>query len=127
MLPLGGVDLGYKGFALALIIEALTGGLAGSGRSMEEKGWSNSVVLLLIDPERFGGRATFVREMSIIADACRNAAVAPGRPPVRVPGDGALARRREQLPHGVLLHPEILTGLAPWLRKFGVPAPSALG
>ena len=33
MLPLGGIELGHKGFSLALIVEALTSGLAGRGRS----------------------------------------------------------------------------------------------
>ena len=33
MLPLGGIELGHKGFSLALIVEALTSGLAGHGRS----------------------------------------------------------------------------------------------
>ena len=33
LLPLGGLDAGHKGFALALLIEAMTAGLAGHGRA----------------------------------------------------------------------------------------------
>ena len=33
LLPLGGLDAGYKGFGLALLIEALTAGLSGHGRA----------------------------------------------------------------------------------------------
>ena len=39
LLPLGGLDAGYKGFGLALMIEALTAGLAGSGRADPPEGW----------------------------------------------------------------------------------------
>jgi LDH2 family malate/lactate/ureidoglycolate dehydrogenase len=31
MLPLGGIDLGHKGFALGLMVEVLTAGLCGTG------------------------------------------------------------------------------------------------
>ena len=43
MLPLGGLDLGHKGFGLALLIEALTSGLAGHGRADGPKEWGASV------------------------------------------------------------------------------------
>jgi L-lactate dehydrogenase len=121
--PLGGADLGHKGFALALIVEALTSGLAGYGRADGAKEWGASVFLQLIDPERFGGRAAFAREMGFLARSCRDSATPPGKPPVRVPGDGALARRAEQLERGVALHASILPSLEPWAKKFAVPPP----
>lgn len=127
LLPLGGAELGYKGFALALIVEALTNALGGHGRADKIARWSNSVFLLVIDPARFGGIDAFRRETEFLAQACRASAVPPGAPPVRLPGDGALARRAEQLAHGVRLHPEIMPALVPCARKFGVSAPSALG
>lgn len=126
--PLGGPDLGYKGFALGLLVEALTSALSGGeDRVSGETRWSNSVFLMLIDPARFGGRAAFLRETTFLTNACRAATPVPGGPPVRVPGDGALARRAEQLKNGVALHPGILPALAPWAEKFGVTPPSALG
>lgn len=126
LLPLGGTDLGYKGFALALIVEAMTHALAGHQRAAAPPRWSASVFLQLIDPARFGGRAAFLREMSGLADSCRGAAVPPGAPPVRLPGQGALARRQAQLADGIALHPTILPALGPWLEKLGVSAPVAL-
>ncbi len=39
-LPLGGLDLGHKGFGLALIVEALTSGLSGHGRSEVPTPWT---------------------------------------------------------------------------------------
>ena len=126
MLPLGGLDLGHKGFALALLVEALTSGLAGHGRADGPTTWGASVFLQLIDPAAFGGRAAFVRETSATAALCRTASVAPGRPPVRLPGDGARARRAQQLGHGVALHRGVLDALAPWAERGRVALPAAL-
>jgi LDH2 family malate/lactate/ureidoglycolate dehydrogenase len=126
VLPLGGLDLGHKGFALALLVEALTSGLAGHGRADEPKNWGASVFLMLIDPERFGGLDAFVRETTRLAEICRATPVAPGAPPVRLPGAAALARRAHQLAHGVDLHPAALKKLAPWAEKSDVPLPTSL-
>jgi LDH2 family malate/lactate/ureidoglycolate dehydrogenase len=126
ILPLGGLELGHKGFALALLVEALTSGLAGHGRADEPTQWGASVFLQLIDPERFGGRAAFVRETARLAELCRTTPVPPGAPAVRLPGEGALARRARQLAQGVTLHPGILEKLAPWADRLGVPLPAAV-
>jgi L-lactate dehydrogenase len=126
--PLGGPDLGYKGFALGLMIEALTSALSGGEeRRTGETRWSNSVFMLLIDPGRFGGREAFRRETTFLTNACREAVPVPDGPPVRIPGDGALARREEQMVHGVALHAGILPGLRPWAEKWDIVPPSALG
>jgi LDH2 family malate/lactate/ureidoglycolate dehydrogenase len=125
MFPLGGADLGYKGFAVSLILEALTSGLAGHGRASGDARWGCSVCLILIDPDRFGGRAAFLRETSFLADRSRAARVPPGAPAVRLPGDGALERRAHQLERGVVLHPEILPALLTCARELGVAVPSA--
>jgi LDH2 family malate/lactate/ureidoglycolate dehydrogenase len=121
ILPLGGLDLGYKGFALALLVEALTNGLAGHGRADDESRWGASVFLQVLDPERFGGRASFQREMSFFVRLCQETPVPSGKQPVRLPGQAALLRREEQLRNGVILHPTILPALVPWAKALGVP------
>jgi LDH2 family malate/lactate/ureidoglycolate dehydrogenase len=126
VLPLGGLDLGHKGFALALLVEALTSGLAGHGRADRPDHWGASVFLMLIDPGRFGGRDAFVRETSWLAELCRTTPVAAGAPPVRLPGQAALARRARQLAEGVTLHPTVLPKLRPWADRLGVRVPAAL-
>ena len=123
ILPLGGLELGHKGFALALLVEALTSGLAGHGRAEKPDEWGASVYLELIDPDRFAGRDAFRRQMSAMAEACRASATAPGAPPVRLPGHAALERRARQLAHGVELYPTIMDGLAPWARRLDVALP----
>jgi L-lactate dehydrogenase len=125
VLPLGGLDLGHKGYGLALFVEALTSGLGGHGRAEAPKEWGASVFLQLIDPEAFGGRAAFERETSHVAEMCRTTPVAPGRPPVRTPGQAALARRAAQQREGVALYPSVMPALAPWAERLGVARPSA--
>src|SRR5436309_3358908 len=50
LLPLGGIDAGHKGFALGLLIEAMTAGLAGHGRADSPTGWGGSVFVQVLDP-----------------------------------------------------------------------------
>jgi L-lactate dehydrogenase len=124
MLPLGGLELGHKGFALALLVEALTSGLGGHGRADGSATWGASVFLQLMDPEAFGGLAAFTRETGWVTSLCRGAAVADGAPPVRIPGERALARRDDQLRNGVQLHPVIMPALAAWADRLDVPLPA---
>jgi L-lactate dehydrogenase len=124
ILPLGGLDAGHKGYGLALFVEAMTGGLAGFGRADPKQGWGATVCVQVFDPEAFGGKKAFERQMQAIADACHANPPRPGMPPVRLPGEGGLARRREQLASGVVLHPGIIDSLEPWAEKLAVPLPS---
>src|SRR5205085_11686459 len=71
ILPLGGLASGHKGFGLSLMIEALTGGLAGHGRADPPAGWGATVFMMLLDPDAFGGREAFLRQTDWIAQACR--------------------------------------------------------
>lgn len=123
ILPLGGVELGHKGFGLALLVEALTAALGGHGRADGPAGWGASVFLQVIDPEAFGGRDAFIREAGWLAAACRDVPVPHGKPRVRLPGARGLELRAEQLRAGVALHPEILLALKPWADKLNVPMP----
>jgi LDH2 family malate/lactate/ureidoglycolate dehydrogenase len=123
MLPLGGIELGHKGFSLALIVEALTSGLSGRGRSERPPSWTASVFVQLIDPDAFGGRDAFGREMQHLVELCHETPVAAGNPPVRLPGEGALARRRRQIREGVTLHETIIPALTPWAERFGIALP----
>jgi L-lactate dehydrogenase len=126
MLPLGGAELGHKGFALGLMVEALTAGLCGSGRADKPTGGGTPVFLQVIDPEAFAGFAALKREASWLARACRSSKPRPGVAAVRMPGDTANARRQAQLAGGVELYPSIIPGLHAWADKFGIAVPRAL-
>jgi LDH2 family malate/lactate/ureidoglycolate dehydrogenase len=123
ILPLGGLDSGHKGYALGLMVEALTAALGGFGRADNATGWGASVFLQVIDPAFFGGLAAFSRETGWVADAARATPTVPGGAPVRLPGERGLQRKREQLRRGVELYPTILPALVPWAKKLGVAPP----
>lgn len=126
-LALGGMDRGHKGFGLGLMAEALTSGLGGYGRADGAGQWGASVYVQCIDPEAFGGRAAFERETGFLANACRAARAAPGAAGARLPGDGALKRKRQALADGLTPHPSILPSLAPLAKEFGVTEPRSIG
>jgi L-lactate dehydrogenase len=122
----GGEWAGHKGFALSLMVEALTSGLSGLGRSADKPPAGNTVYLQLIDPAGFGGRDAFSRETSALAALCRAATPCDPENPVRVPGDRAAALFAEQSANGVALHPEIIGLMVPCLEKYGIPVPQAI-
>lgn len=126
VLPLGGLDTGYKGFALGLLIEALVFGLPGYGRADRPDIWQAGVFLQVIDPQAFGGRDPFQRQTGDLAAACRSAATPPGSPPVRLPGDRARQLRTRQLEQGVWLYPTILPGLEHWAERYQIELPPPL-
>jgi len=123
ILPLGGLDAGYKGFALGLLVEALTNALGGFGRAEEPTRWGGSVFLQLINPEAFSGLEYFKKEMSFLAEACSSSPAKAGAPPVRLPGSRALALRKEQQEKGVLLYPTIIPALKECALKYGLEMP----
>lgn len=125
ILPLGGTDLGYKGFALGLLVEALTSALGGHGRSDQVSRWGASVFLQVIDPQAFSGHDHFIRETGWLVEACRSSPTPPGSPPVRLPGSRALQLRAEQLEQGIGLYPTIIPAVKPWAEKLDVPLPPA--
>lgn len=126
ILPIGGLSYGHKGFGLGLTVEALTAGLAGHGRADPAEGWGATVHVTLHDPDAYGGPDAFLRQMDWLAEACTTNPPIPGRPAVRMPGQGGMGRRATQLVEGVALHPSIGPMLQPFCDKYGVAFPAPL-
>jgi LDH2 family malate/lactate/ureidoglycolate dehydrogenase len=126
LLPVGGLDHGHKGYGLALLVEALTSGLAGFGRADPKEPWTNNVYIHVLAPALFGGAEEFVRQTSFLADACQKIPPREGVERVRLPGEASLQRRREQLEHGVHLYPAVLPALQPWAEKLKIPQPQPI-
>jgi LDH2 family malate/lactate/ureidoglycolate dehydrogenase len=127
IMPTGGLDQGHKGFGLCVFTEALSAALSGYGRAdLADDGESNSVFVQVIDPDAFAGREAFFKQMDWLVGACRQSRVTPGAPSVRVPGDRALAMKRDQIANGIALHLSIIEVMQTWAERFGVPMPEAL-
>lgn len=125
ILPLGGMDSGHKGYGLTLLVEALTGGLAGHGRADPKEGWGATVFLQVIDPRAFAGLDAFTRQTGHVTDACRASRPAQAGSAVRTPGEKGIALAARQMESGVELYPSILPALSSWAIKLGVTEPSA--
>jgi L-lactate dehydrogenase len=123
LLPIGGVDHGHKGYAYGLLVEALTGGLAGHGRADPKEGWTATIYLQIFDPALYGGTKPFTHQMEWLSEACRTNPPRPGVERVRLPGENGLRRRESQLKQGVELYPSVEPSLRPWAQKFGIAFP----
>jgi LDH2 family malate/lactate/ureidoglycolate dehydrogenase len=121
LLPTGGMDHGHKGYALGLMVEALTAGLSGHGRADLHEGWTSTTFIQVFDPALFGGSDDFARQTSWLSDACRSSPPRPGVDRVRMPGENGLRLKERQLANGVELYPTIMPAVRPWAEKFGVP------
>ncbi len=121
ILPLGGLTHGYKGFGLALAVSAMSLALPGWGRTAGGK--SQGVVVQVIDPDAFGGRAAFLEEVDWMVSASRASRVRPGDPPVRLPGERALALAYQRRRDGVPLAADVIAAIAPLAARLAVPFP----
>ncbi|MBX2876902.1 MAG: Ldh family oxidoreductase [Saprospiraceae bacterium] len=127
ILPLGGLSTGYKGFALGIMVEAMTTALSGHGRADGPIiGWLSSVFLQIIDPDAFAGSAAFTTQMDHLVKRCLTSAVPEGKPPVRLPGQRALGLRNQYREEGVPLMPFVVDGLEQMGKLYHVQMPEAL-
>ena len=124
---LGGRDAGHKGFGLTLLVEAMTGGLAGYGRAEAPTDWGATVMVRATDPAAFAGLAGFNHELDWLAAACRdNPPVDPSQP-VRLPGQRGLALKRDAVTNGLTLHPQVHDAIAKLAEETGIALPVAIG
>jgi LDH2 family malate/lactate/ureidoglycolate dehydrogenase len=119
-IPLGAPDAPYKGYGLALVLEALTGVLGGArfGRQHAaevedgERPWDEGHFFMAFDPELVMPLAEFRQRMDALA---RDVRAAGGR----LPGAAARARRDRALREGVRLPASIYRRL----REAGADLP----
>lgn len=126
MLPVGGLDHGHKGYALGLMVEALTQGFSGQGRDEDRPGTFTTGFLQVFDPRAFAGTDAFTRTTDHLVQLCQTNPPRAGVEKVRVPGENAMIRRRAALDNGVELSDQIMQGLAAAADQTGVPRPDFL-
>ena len=122
LMLLGGTEAGHKGFGLALMVEALTGGLAGYGRREAPTRWGANVFVQLLDPEAFAGREAFLGQMDFLAgEVHANPPVDP-EAPVRLPGERAARLIAEAEAEGVPVPAALVEALRGHAARLGVEA-----
>ena len=123
ILPMGGPQA-YRGFGLGLMIEILTGALAGGAcaRPVPFPKNGNCVFMLLIDPARFGGAEFFATEVKQLVEYVRSCPRIDGVPEILLPGDPERRLRAKMQGEGVRLDDENWLALVRLGEKLGVSA-----
>jgi ureidoglycolate dehydrogenase (NAD+) len=126
--PLGG----YKGYALALLVEILSGVLSGSGvghgvgRLYEEaKPQDVGHFHLAIDPGRLAGREQAAELLGRLLGDLKQVPPAPGHDEVLVPGEPEARAKAERERDGIPLPPTLWTTLEELSGELGVMVPAS--
>lgn len=127
ILPLGGMDLGYKGSGLCLMSEIWTMALSNYGRQLgHQDGESNSLFVQVLDPAAFGSGQAFTQVTEDLLHQVRSSEPIDPAHPVRTPGERSMQYRRQQLAQGVELEESIVARLQRCAERFGVPLPQPI-
>lgn len=119
--PLGG----HKGYALAVAVELLCGGLGGAYPPPE-----SAVFVAAFHPEHVTTAADYAGAVRAVDDLVRSSAPRPGFDGARLPGSGSGARRRAAEADGMTVLPELWERVREAAASVGVdapPHPGALG
>lgn len=120
LLPLGGQEYGHKGFALAIMVEAYSQGLAGYGRADEPTGSQTNVFIQVIDPEAFAGIEQFKRQTSHLVNSCLESDPINPNKPVRLPGSSAMKGLIQAKENGLKLSSEIVANLENIAKEYNL-------
>lgn len=101
ILPLGGDLVGYKGFGLALAVEALSGILSGDGCAYEARKKGNGVFFQAINLESFTPVDGFKRQMDGLIRAVKSSKLRPGFEEILMPGELEFRTEQKRLKEGI--------------------------
>ncbi len=124
MLPLGG-PLGYKGYGLAMMIDAIAGGLSWAGCSAETptRGGSGYLALAIkidsfIDPDEYK------REVQTLVDWVKSSPLMPGVKQIYVPGEVEQVSSRRRMDEGVPVEEATWNAIAAVASELNVTVPT---
>lgn len=110
VMPLGGVDFGYKGFGFGMMVEAWGPCLSGHGRASPKVRGGQGVFIQIIDPAGFVGKDSFLHETSDLVRRSHASRSADGKQ-IRLPGDRAYAEMKRQSAEGIAFDQSIIDKL----------------
>lgn len=132
LLPLGSTPTysWHKGYALAFVVEILSGVLsAGITGVLDEynNNYDHCHFHLVINVASARPLADFITQMAEVEGAVRSSRPADPERPVLVPGDIEFRNKAERLEKGIPLHPTIVEGLTKLAGQYGLVAPQPVG
>jgi LDH2 family malate/lactate/ureidoglycolate dehydrogenase len=107
LLPFGGPEGGYKGFGLALAMDAL-GALAAGARSADEVG---GYMFIALKPDLFLSPDDYRREVTRRIEMIKATPRQPGVTEIRIPGERAYRTRARLLREGIEIDRKIYNAL----------------
>lgn len=120
MFHAGGRHFGYKGYTMSLWCEAMSM-LAGGYGNDPDRPSQQAINLLVIEPDAFGGRDHFAREMTRFAEYAKSSQPMEGCGEIRLPGEHScknIARARRE---GLDVEDWVLQDLRDAAKDAGVP------
>src|SRR6266576_2243921 len=119
LLPLGGMEAGYKGYGLAMIIGLLAGTLGGAamGRDVidfnhdDDSVTNTGQAIAAINISAFGDVATFKRSVDALVRDFRGSRRMPGMERILVPGERSHKTRASRTRNGIPIAPALMRGL----------------
>jgi LDH2 family malate/lactate/ureidoglycolate dehydrogenase len=129
-LPLGGMEAGYKGYGLALVLGLLAGCLNGAamGRDVIDFNADDASVtntghaIVAIDPAAFGDPTEFKRRVDRVVRDLRGSKRLPGVERITVPGERSGEKRAARSTSGVPIPPPLRAALDKVAGELGIAA-----
>lgn len=113
---------GYKGYGLAVAIEALGGALSGMGPAMlPDYGDGNGMFVLALQVDAFVSFERFVQQIDQMADALLSAPSAPDAQEILLPGQLERRTREQRMREGVVIPGETWETVQELAQELEVP------
>ena len=126
MLPLGG-PLGHKGYGLAVMIDAIAGGLSWAGCSADSPTRGGSgFIAIAIKIESFIDLDEYLKEIGILCDWIKSSPTAPGFDKIYLPGEIEWEKREEREAEGIFIEDETWGRLCEAAKELNVDLPEGL-
>ncbi len=128
LLPLGGMEAGYKGYGLAMIIGLLAGTLGGAAMGKDvidfnhddDSVTNTGQAICAINVAAFGDVATFKAAVDTLARDIRNSERMPGVARISMPGERSEETRARRGRDGIPLAPALQRGLDQLADELGI-------
>lgn len=117
ILPFGGRK-GYRGYALALLVEVLGGTLGGGGILEDRLG--NGLGFLVINESAFLSESEYVALIREVRDYMKSSAPAPGFDAVLLPGETEFRNKRKRLAEGIPIDDKTWEDISSAAARVGV-------
>ncbi len=128
LLPLGGMEAGYKGYGLALIIGLLAGTLGGAAMGKDvvdfnpddDSVTNTGQAICAINISAFGDVATFKTEVDTLVRDIRGSEKIPGVDRIQIPGERSEETRIARGRDGIPIAPPLMKALDQLANELGM-------